>query len=214
MVLIAQIWIKHHPKMFVYLCWFNWFIIKVYNWMQWGSLFFLLNIISWTCLLGSELKFIFHLKAQLPIFSKSSLRSLGEVLISLITENIEVSSANNLHSLLRPSDKSLIYIKDNKGPGIDPWETPALTAVQNADHSKLLFVFYCVEGLLKCLWYLRLYHLSCHTLSKAFEISRNIPGTSSPLSNAFKISWLIERLWLMQEFFVFLFLSKWCTRDY
>ena len=38
MVLIAQIWIKHHPKAFVYLRWFNRFIIKVYNWVQWGSL--------------------------------------------------------------------------------------------------------------------------------------------------------------------------------
>ena len=53
---------------------------------------------------------IFNLKAQLPIFSKSSLRSLAEVLISLTRENREVSSANSLHSLLRPSDKSLIYI--------------------------------------------------------------------------------------------------------
>ena len=29
---------------------------------------------------------------------------------------------------------------------------------------------------------------SNHTLSKAFEISRNIPRTSSPLSNSLKIS--------------------------
>ena len=38
-MLIANIWIKHHLKMFVYLCWFNWSIIKVYNWVQWGSTF-------------------------------------------------------------------------------------------------------------------------------------------------------------------------------
>ena len=66
------------------------------------------------------IKFTFHLKAQLPILPKSSLRSLTEVLISVTTENREVSSANSLHSLLRPSDKSLIYIKNNKGPRIDP----------------------------------------------------------------------------------------------
>ena len=41
---------------------------------------------------------------------------------------------------------------------------------------------------------------SCHTLSKALEISRNIPRTSSPILKALKISWLIERSWLMQEF--------------
>ena len=26
-MLVAQIWIKHHSKMFVYLCWFNWFLV-------------------------------------------------------------------------------------------------------------------------------------------------------------------------------------------
>ena len=94
------------------------------------AVFFLLNIIYWTCLLRSGLKFIFHLKAQLPIFFKSSLRSLAEVLISWTTENREVSSANSLHSLLGPPDKSLIYI-NNKGPSIDPWRIPALTSAQD-----------------------------------------------------------------------------------
>ena len=36
-------------------------------------------------------------------------------------------------------------------------------------------------------------------LAKTFEIARNMPQTSSPLSNALKISRLIERSWLMQE---------------
>ena len=115
MVLIAQSWIKHHPKMFMYLCWFNWSVIKVYTGCS-EAVFFLLSIITWACLLGSGLKFIFHWKAQLPIFSKSSLRSLVQVLISWTMENREVSSAKSLHSLLRPSDKSLIYIRNIKGP--------------------------------------------------------------------------------------------------
>ena len=41
--------------------------------------------------------------------------------------NREASSANSLHSLVRPSGKSLIYIKNNKDPRIDPWGTPVLT---------------------------------------------------------------------------------------
>ena len=63
MVLIAQIWIKDHPKMFVYLLWFNWFIIKVNNWLQWGS--FLPTKYNFLSLfLGCGLKFIFWIKVS------------------------------------------------------------------------------------------------------------------------------------------------------
>ena len=58
------------------------------------------------------------------------MRSLAEVLISWTTENREVSSANSLHSLLRPSDKSLTYIKNNKGPRMDSWRRPVLVSAQ------------------------------------------------------------------------------------
>ena len=112
-MLIAQIWIKHHSKIFVYLCWFNWFIIKENNWVQGHSFlptkynFFSLL----ACLLGYGLKFIFHLEAQLPIFSKSSLRSLAQVLISLTTENRKnVESIHwvslTAHTFLNVSDYS------------------------------------------------------------------------------------------------------------
>ena len=39
-------------------------------------------------------------------------------------------SPNNLAFQDSPSDKLLIYIKNNSGPSIEPWETPALTSDQ------------------------------------------------------------------------------------
>ena len=59
-------------------------------------IFFLLNIISCACLLGSGFKLIFHWKAQLFINFKSFLTSLIEVLKLCATEN-KVSLANKLH---------------------------------------------------------------------------------------------------------------------
>ena len=54
-----------------------------------------------------------------------------DVLLSWITENKGVSSANGLAFKDDPSDKSLIYINDNNGPSIEPWETPDLTSDQS-----------------------------------------------------------------------------------
>ena len=76
--------------------------------------FFLLNIISCAYLLGSGLKLIFHWKAQSLMNFKSLVLSLAEVLTSWATENKKVSSANNLHLLLRPFGKSLTYIKNKR----------------------------------------------------------------------------------------------------
>ena len=45
-----------------------------------------------------------------------------------ITENKDVSSANSLAFEDNPSDKSLIYIKNNNGPSMEPCETPLLTS--------------------------------------------------------------------------------------
>ena len=47
-------------------------------------------------------------------------------------------------------------------------------------------------------WYSLKISPSCHTLSRALDISMNIPWTLSSISKAVKISWLIERSWLMQ----------------
>ena len=208
MVLIAQIWIKDHPKMFLYLCWFNWFIIKVYNWVQWGSFlptkynFLSLFIRVW-------IKVHFPFKSQVTYFLEVFIKIIrwSIDIISLTTENREVSSANSLHSLLRPSDKSLIYL-NNKNPTTDLWGTPALTSAQDEHWTfKTTLCFRLRRKSCKMFispvipfWHSLKTRPLCHTLSKAFEISRNIPLTSSPLSNAFKISWLIERRsWLMQE---------------
>ena len=123
-------------------------------------------------------------------------------------ENREVSSANSSYSLLRPSAKSLIYIKNRKGPRIEPWGTPTLTSAQD-EHwpfkTSLCFLLRRMSRKMLMIsplipfWRSLKRRPSCHTLSKAFEISRNISQTSYPLSNSFKISWLIERSWMMQE---------------
>ena len=80
MVFIAQIWIKHHLKIFVHLYWFNWSIIKVYNWVQWSS--FLPtkhNLLS--LLFRVWVKVNFPMKSWITYFlSKSLLKSLAEVL--------------------------------------------------------------------------------------------------------------------------------------
>ena len=54
------------------------------------------KITSFACLLIWGLKFIFHWKAQLLIFSKSSFKLIPDWFISYTTEKSEVSPANNL----------------------------------------------------------------------------------------------------------------------
>ena len=69
-------------------------------------------------------------KINLPL--KSPVTHFLEVpLRSLTTWNREVSSANSLHSPLRSSDKSPVYIKNNKYPSNDQWRTPAQTSTQD-----------------------------------------------------------------------------------
>ena len=86
-----------------------------------GSFFILwLKITSWACLLGSGLKLIFHWKAHLLIFFRSSFNSLAE--------NNDVSSATKFY---KSSAKSLILIQNNSGPSIDPCGTPTLTLVED-----------------------------------------------------------------------------------
>ena len=69
----------------------------------WVNLFDLqLKMTTWACLLGSGLKLIFHWKAQLLTFFKSSFNPLAEVFISWTTENNDASSAKSiaLHCLI------------------------------------------------------------------------------------------------------------------
>ena len=70
-------------------------------------------------------KLIFHWKPHSPVFFKSLFRTIFEALRFLATEKSEVSSANNLGFDAKLSGKSLIQIKTNSGPRIEPWGTPA-----------------------------------------------------------------------------------------
>ena len=99
---------------------------------EWSILLiFLLKITSWACLLGSGLNLIFLWKAQLLIFVKSLFKSFAVAFILWITKKRGVSSANNLGFEVKPSDKSLIWIRKNHGSRIDPWGTPASILVQD-----------------------------------------------------------------------------------
>ena len=64
-------------------------------------------------------------KADSLVFSKSRLRLFAEVSLSRTTNNKDVSSENNLHLLLISFDKSLMYMKNNKSPKMNPCSTPA-----------------------------------------------------------------------------------------
>ena len=105
--------------------------ITKFNQKVWLIHFFMLNIISCSYLLRSGLKLIFHWKTQLLVNFKSLLISLAEVLTSRTTENKVVPSANNLHSLLRPFGKSLTYVKNKRGPRMEPSGTPAQMSTQD-----------------------------------------------------------------------------------
>ena len=95
------------PRCFWYVLWLTVLLLKVRGgWFNF--LVFLLKITSWACLLGSGLKLIFHWYAQLLIFTKSSFNSFLVLLLSRITENNDVSSANNLAFDERPFGRSLI----------------------------------------------------------------------------------------------------------
>ena len=52
------------------------------------------------------------------------------ILLSIITEKTDVSSANILKLYRRPSGKSLMKIRKNKGPRMEPWGTPVNTCSQ------------------------------------------------------------------------------------
>ena len=89
-------------------------------------IFFLEKITSCAGFLGSGLKSIFHWYAHWEITIRSRFKYLADSLGSWTIEKREVLSANNLAVELSPLGKSLIYIKNNRGPRMDPCGTPAL----------------------------------------------------------------------------------------
>ena len=87
-----------------------------------------LNMISWACFAGSGLKLIFHTIAHSFILKRSLFNRLAQSLILGTTENSNESSAKSLTFEFKPLGKSLMQIKNSKGPRIDPWGTPTLTS--------------------------------------------------------------------------------------
>ena len=102
---------------------------------------FLLKITSWAFFVGSGTKFIFQWKAHLFISFRSLLRLLAVLSESLLAENRNVSSANNLGLHWGLPDKSLMYTRNKSGPNIELWETPALILVQDGLWITLCFLF-------------------------------------------------------------------------
>ena len=95
------------------------------------TLDFRLKMTSCACFFGSGLKAICNWKIHLSIFAKSLFSSRAEALLSKITENKGVSSTNSLAFENYPSNKLLIYIKNNNnGPSLEPLITLALTSDQ------------------------------------------------------------------------------------
>ena len=82
-------------------------------WLQYNRgwrilLVFLLKITSWACFLGSGLNLIFHCKTKSLNFIKSLFRLFAVEFIFWITENREVSSADNFGFEVKSPDESLI----------------------------------------------------------------------------------------------------------
>ena len=101
-------------------------------------------------------------------------------------EKREVSSAKSLVLEDKPSVKSLIYIKNNNGPRVEPWGTPALTSVHEENFPfKTILCFLFIKKCFKTFNKLPDIPFSCNlniipscqTLSNAFAISRKIPLT-------------------------------------
>ena len=101
-----------------------------------------------------------------------------EVLLSWITENKD---------LYNPSDKSLIYIKNNNGPSMEPWGKPALTSHQSETcpfNKTLCFLFliksHKIFSKLPDIPFCFNFKMrpSCQTVPNAFDISRKTPLTS------------------------------------
>ena len=91
---------------------------------------FPLKMTSCVCFFGSGLKLIFHWKAHLFISIK--FYSVQEQRYCYYGS--QETRTYRQHSLAfeeNPSDKSLIHIKNNNGPRIEPWGTPALTSDQS-----------------------------------------------------------------------------------
>ena len=150
------------------------------------------KIASWACLLGSGLKLIFHWNAQLLIFLKSLIKWLTEVLTLCTMKKRDLSSAQRLAVVDRSSDSSLMSIKNNSGPSMEPWGTPALMLAQG--EAWPFKTTHCFLKLRKSVIILKFlsdipfcFNLNirplCQTLSNTLYISNNTALTSRLTSN-------------------------------
>ena len=116
----------------------------------------------------------------------------------------KLSSANNLHSLLRPFPKPLTYIKIKTGF----CDTPAQMSPEDEHWQfKINLCFLLVKKsfciLIKHLnvsfWCSLQANPGYQTLSKALEMLRNNRRTSRPMLKSLRFSCLINSSWLIQE---------------
>ena len=91
-------------------------------------IFFLEKITSRPGFLGSGLKSIFQWYAHCKITLRSRFKYLADSLRPWTIK--KVSLANNLAIELSPTGRPLIYIKNNRGPMMDPCGALALTGNQ------------------------------------------------------------------------------------
>ena len=184
---------KNIPRCFWYRFWFTGILLKI-NTGWFGFLILREKMTSWACLEGSGLKLIFHWKPQLHILMKSFFNSFAYVFLLWTTEKGEVPSAKGQGLDDKPVDKSLMWTKNNKGPKIEPWGTPAsLQPIQKIVRLELLFDIYLKGSFQWSLVNFLIYHFVLvliitpwwQTLSNAFDMSRMFSLlllTSRPLS--------------------------------
>ena len=185
--------------MFVNWCWVGWIIVKVNIWVEGFQNF---HTKSYFLSIFTSIGIEFHFPLACPLlFCKSLFRSFLETLTPWTTEIREVSPANNSHSILSLIDKSFMYIRNKRGPRIEPWGTPEFQPKKSTDHLKQLLAFNYLKIISPQIpfWRNLKSNTSCKILSSVFEKSMNIPLTSSPISNVTKISWSVDRIWLIQE---------------
>ena len=87
-----------------------------------GECSILVKTTFWVCLAESELKTIFYCSPHCQIFLSHYIAHILQIHILQISENKEVSSANSFTLLVKLSTISLIYIRKNNGPNIEPCE--------------------------------------------------------------------------------------------
>ena len=104
---------------------------------------FLQKNISWACFIQSGLNFIFHCVPTHICFISHHSDHFLKILTSWTTENRKVPSGSSLHFLLSPADKSFMYIRNKRGPIMEPWGTPEQVSFLE-EQSAFIYAFICL----------------------------------------------------------------------